>query len=61
MNAFSDRARLLIIIVILFVSGQVAQLLPLTFGWSVLAAGAIAGTLGFVADQWGKRRGPRSE
>ena len=60
MDAFSPSARLLIIIAILMVSGLVARLLPLTLGWSTLAAAAIAGVLGLVADQWGRRRGTRS-
>ena len=58
MSAFSDRARFAIFFAVLLVSGQVARLLPLTEGWTILAGAALAGVLGLVVDQWGKRRGP---
>ena len=61
MNSFSDRARLVIIIAILFVSSQVARILPLAEGWMILAAGATATILGLAVDQWGRRRGPHFE
>ena len=60
MDTFSYGTRLLIVIAILLVSGLVARLIPLALGWTALIAAAIAGTLAFVADQWGRRRGPRS-
>jgi hypothetical protein len=56
MKSFPPWGSFLIASGIIFGSIQVARLLPLTEGWTIIAAGCIAGALGFLADQWAKRR-----
>ena len=56
MKTFPGWARFVAFFVVTFTAGQVAQWLPLTPGWTLLAAGGIAGTLGFMLDLWDRRR-----
>jgi len=60
MNAFPAWASFVLLFGIIFTSGLAARWLPLTEGWTIIVAGAIAGASGFLVDRWGKRRASRS-